>query len=289
MKKILIFSLLALASFATKAQYYADGTVITSTVALKDINNVTYDLFTMTNAGKHVVIDLSATWCGPCWGYHQSKVLDHYYDKYGPAGTSSLKDAQVFLYEVDASSTMPDLQGNVAGSTSTQGATQGDWITGTTHPICNEANPNNVILKFVQPGQSFGVPSVFVVCNNKKLYKISTGITDEPGLRSYISGKCGLAPASNGDVMDLGFTYNVYPNPTSDKAIISLTLENANTVSYSIKNSLGQVVNFKAETNMNIGNNDMEINTSSWANGIYFVTLNVGKRIINAKLVVSHN
>ena len=45
----------------------------------------------------------------------------------------------------------------------------------------------------------------------------------------------------------------------------------------------------KAETNMNIGNNDMEINTSSWANGIYFVTLNVGKRIINAKLLVSHN
>ncbi|MCC7031017.1 MAG: T9SS type A sorting domain-containing protein [Chitinophagaceae bacterium] len=289
MKKIFLFSMLALAGLASKAQiYYPDGTTITSTVAITDINNVTYDLFTMTNQGKHVIIDLSATWCGPCWSYHQSKVLDHYYDKYGPTGTSPLKDGMAFLYEVDNSSTMPDLQGNVAGSTSQTGPTQGDWITGTTHPICNPANANSVVLKFVQPGQSYGVPAVFVVCNNRKLYKISTGITDEPGLRSYITGVCGLAPASATEVMDLGFTYDIYPNPATEATTIHLNLDNASTVSYAVKNSMGQTVTNTVKQDLNSGSNKIDISTANLANGIYFVALQVGNRNINARILVQH-
>lgn len=282
MKKLFLCSMLALAGLASKAQvYYPDGTTITSTVTMTDINNVTYDLFTMTNQGKHVIIDLSATWCGPCWSYHTSKVLDHYYDKYGPTGTSPLKDGMAFLYEVDASTTLQDLQG-------TGGNTQGDWVTGTTHPICSPANSNAVVTKFVQPGQLYGIPAVFVVCNNRKLYKISTGITDEPGLRSYITGVCGLAPNSATEVMDLGFTYDIYPNPASDATNIRLNLDQASTVSYAVKNAMGQVVTNTVKQDLNSGVNNIEISTAGLANGIYFVNLQVGKRNINARILVQH-
>ncbi len=281
MKKIIFTLFLTSFAFLSNAQvYYPDGTVISSTVTMKDLNNTTYDLFTMLNAGKHVIIDLSATWCGPCWSYHQSHVLDNYYDKYGPSGTS-VKDAQVFLYEVDNTTTLADLQGTTSG-------TQGDWITGTTHPICNETSTSAMELKFVQPGQSYGIPAVFVVCKDKKLYKISTSIVTEPALRSFITSKCGVAPLNNGDVMDLNFSYNIYPNPASTNTTIHLSLDNANTVAYSISNSLGQTISSFPLTHLNEGSQDIEINTSAWANGIYFMNLQVGNRNVKTKLVVTH-
>jgi len=281
MKKFIFTLSMACMAYLSNAQvYYPDGTVIPSTVVMKDINNVSYDLFTMLNAGKHVIIDLSATWCSPCWSYHQSHVLDNYYDKYGPTGTS-VKDAQVFLYEVDNTTTMADLQG-------TTGASQGDWLTGTTHPVCNETSTSAVELKFVQPGQSYGIPAVFLVCKDKKLYKISTGITTESGLRSFVSSKCGVGPLSNDDVMDLDFSYNIYPNPASSSTTVHLSLDTENTVSLSVTNSLGQVVHTQAEASYSAGDKNIELNTSTWANGIYFANLQVGNRAIQAKIVVAH-
>jgi len=281
MKKTLFTLAMTCFAFLSNAQWLADGTALTSTFAMKDINNVSYDMFTMLNAGKHVVIDLSATWCGPCWSYHQSHVLDNYFDKYGPTGTS-VKDAQVFLYEVDGTTTMADLQGIT-------GSTKGDWITGTTHPICNEASTGTVLNKFLAPGTtSYGVPAVFVVCSDKKLYQVSTGITTEPGLRSYIAQKCGVGPLANEEVMDIDFSYNVYPNPASSKTIIHLNLDKSNTVSYAVTNSLGQLVYSAPQLNLVTGTKDIEINTTAWSDGMYFMNLQVGNRHVKTKLVIAH-
>lgn len=91
MKKTLFTLAMTCFAFLSNAQWLADGTALSSTFAMKDINNVSYDMFTMLSAGKHVVIDLSATWCSPCWSYHQSHVLDNYFDKYGPTVKGKLK------------------------------------------------------------------------------------------------------------------------------------------------------------------------------------------------------
>jgi hypothetical protein len=281
MKKITLSLLMTCFAFLSNAQWQADGTVLTSTFTMKDMNNVNYDLFTILNSGKHLLIDFSATWCGPCWSYHTTHVMDKYHDKYGPTGTA-VKDAQVILYETDPSTTTADVQGTTSG-------TQGNWTTGTTHPICNETSTSNVISKFLAPGTtSYGVPAVFVVCKNKKLYKISTSLTTETGLRSYIAGKCGIFPLSSEDVMDIDFSYNLYPNPSASNSTIHVSLDKSNTVSYTVTNSLGQVVNSMPKTNMLEGTKDIELNTSSWSNGVYFVNLTVGARNVNAKLVVAH-
>lgn len=280
MKKIfLIAGMIGLFQQA-EAQWVADGTQISSTFTMTDLNGTTHDAFTLFNQGKHLVIDFSATWCGPCFAYHQSKVLDHYYDKYGPTGTA-VKDAQVIFYEVDPSTTLADLQG-------TGGNTQGDWLTGTTHPVCNPSSASSVVSKFLTPGTtSYGVPAVFVVCKDKKLYKISTGITTESGLRNTIASKCGVAPLSNDEILDENFSYELFPNPAGQLATLGLNLDKQSTVSYIITNSLGETMDSKT-LNLNMGQSSIEFSTANWSSGIYFIQLQVGEKVLNTRLSVSH-
>ncbi|QLH44538.1 MAG: T9SS type A sorting domain-containing protein [Bacteroidota bacterium] len=280
MKKTLLILTIAFASFQGKSQWLADGTALSSTFSMTDLNGSTYDAFTILNQGKHLVIDFSATWCGPCFAYHQSKVLDRYYDKFGTNGTIT-KDAQVVLYEVDPSTTLADLQG-------TTGATQGDWITGTTHPICNPSSAT-AVSKFLQPGTtSFGVPAVFVVYSDKKLYKISTGITQETNLRNYVASKCGLAPLSATEIQDLGFSYDLYPNPANHAATLKLNMQESAEINLKLTNSLGAVVYAQNELKLNPGIHDIAIPTESLSTGIYFLQLQVGQRTIQARVAVSH-
>lgn len=282
MKKTVLFLAILAIFFTAKSQvYYPDGTTISATATLTDLNSVSYDLFTMTNSGKHVIIDLSATWCGACWGYHQSEVLSRYYNLYGPTGTASLNDAEVFLYEVDNLTNMASLQG-------TGSNTQGDWITGTTHPICNPANSYSVVSKFVQPGQSYGLPAIFVVCEDKKLYKLSYALTNEVNLRDYIASKCGISLSSTNEIMDIDFSYDLFPNPASDATKLRLNLDKANAVSYSLENCYGQSVSATNNICMAAGINEVDFNTSNLANGIYFLNFTVGNRHINASISVQH-
>jgi thiol-disulfide isomerase/thioredoxin len=281
MRKITLLALAFLSFSTLKAQiYYPDGTTITSTATFKDINNTTYDLLAMCNQGKHVIIDLSATWCSPCFSYHQSKVLDHYHDKFGPNGTQN-NDAMVFLYEVDMATTMADLNGTTAAS-------QGDWVTGTTHPICNESSTNSLVLKFVQPGQSYSIPAVFVVCSDKKLYKVSTSIITDANLRSFIASKCPLAPLSADEVYDINFSYSLSPNPSMDATEIGINLENVEAVKYQVRNMMGQVVAEQTSREMAAGKHSLRVETSELAAGLYTIQLQVGKRVVSMKMQVIH-
>ncbi|MBI4645551.1 MAG: choice-of-anchor J domain-containing protein [Bacteroidia bacterium] len=137
-----------------------------------DINGNTYHLYDYLNDGKPVIMDIFATWCSPCWNYHNSHALRDLYNQYGPPGTNEL---MVFFIEGDATTTLADLQGTGTN-------TQGDWVTGTPYPIIDNATIADLY-------QITYFPTVYLICPNR--------ITNEIGAVSaseLYSGASGCPP-----------------------------------------------------------------------------------------------
>jgi len=105
-----------------------DGSVAPDWTAT-DINGVEHNLQSYLDQGMTVIITFHATWCGPCWNYHNTHILWDMYETFGPNGTD---DLMVFYMEGDDWTTQADLEG-------TGTATMGDWITGTPYPIIDNA------------------------------------------------------------------------------------------------------------------------------------------------------
>ena len=154
MKK-LILSIAVFAGVLSASAQTPVGTVV-SNFNLTDINGNTQNLFAMLDAGKMVVIDVSATWCGPCWNYHNTGALNQFYAAHGPAGAD---DARVLFIEGDATTAVSLING--IGTN-----TQGDWTAGTTFPLCDDAAAANTL-------QIGFFPTLYMICPSRRVWHIS--------------------------------------------------------------------------------------------------------------------
>ncbi len=156
MKKIL--SLVAMAFFAcqTFAQLPAGSDAPNFTAT--DINGRTWTLYDVLESGRPVIMDVSATWCGPCWSYHNSGALENLYLQHGPEGDGKL---MVFFIEGDAATNLACL----SGPTGCVGGTQGNWVAGTPYPIFDNA-------KIANDYDIAYFPTVYLITPDKKVSEI---------------------------------------------------------------------------------------------------------------------
>lgn len=129
-----------------------DGSIAPDFTAT-DINGVEHNLYSLLDEGKKVIIDFSATWCGPCWSYHNSGALEDIWETYGPGGTD---EVYVFFIEGDDTTTLQDLQG-------TGTATQGDWTAGTGYPIIDDGG------SIFDDYEGAYYPTIYTICPNRTL------------------------------------------------------------------------------------------------------------------------
>jgi hypothetical protein len=161
MRKLKLFvqrALLAALTFFASNSYgqLANGSVLPAGINLTDLNGNSYNIDALISGGKTIFIDVSATWCGPCWGFHQTHILDDLYTQYGPQGTDEVR---VFWIEGDATTSVPLISG--IGTN-----TQGDWTAGTTFPICDDADAGTTL-------QIGFFPTLYMICPSRRVWHIS--------------------------------------------------------------------------------------------------------------------
>ncbi len=153
--------------------------------------NGTYQLYDYLDAGYTVFLDVSATWCGPCWGYHTGGALDDLYFNHGPAGqpgvsATTTDDVMVIWVEGDnatADATMLDGSGSI-----------GNWIepvsgTPVEFPMANPASATAI-----NNGYAIGYfPTVYKICPNRMVTEV--GQISAAGAYTSV-GTC-PAPATN--------------------------------------------------------------------------------------------
>ncbi|MEO5584580.1 MAG: T9SS type A sorting domain-containing protein [Flavobacteriales bacterium] len=158
-KTLLIAAAVALTSGSVLAQI-PDNSICPDWTGT-DLNGNSHNLYSILDSGYTVFIDVSATWCGPCWSYHNTHALENLYTNYGPSSTAN--QVRVFFIEGDAQTTLADLNGTGTN-------TQGNWITGTPYPIIDNATIANLL-------QISYFPTIYKVCPNRLITEIGQKTT----------------------------------------------------------------------------------------------------------------
>ncbi|WP_127845381.1 T9SS type A sorting domain-containing protein [Psychroflexus aestuariivivens] len=166
-QKLLLFALL-FGGFFVNAQI-ADGSVAPDFTAT-DINGNSHTLSSYLADGKTVILNVSATWCGPCWNYKQTGALKDIHYSYGSEGS----DEVVILYiEGDASTGLAELNGT--------GNTVGNWVESTPFPIIDNATIANQY-------QINYFPTVYRICPDGLVYEM--GQLSNSNIENHINANC---------------------------------------------------------------------------------------------------
>lgn len=178
MKYFLQISFIFLLSFSasTANAQLPDGSVAPNWI-LDDISGVQHNMQDYLDQGYTVLMDWSASWCGPCIAYHQTGILDDLYEEYGPNGTQQVV---VFLMEGDPATSLDDIYGN--------DGTSFDWVTGTTYPIIESES-------YTDAYEIAYWPTLYAVCPSGTVYQVQ-----QVGVDAHIDWIVNNCSATNGSV-----------------------------------------------------------------------------------------
>ncbi|MEM7162726.1 MAG: T9SS type A sorting domain-containing protein [Bacteroidota bacterium] len=264
MRKILTLFVFISAVYSAEAQVGAVAPDFTIT----DIYGEEHNLYSILDDGKVVVLDCSATWCNPCWAFHEAHFLNDLNAAYGPDGTDQIR---VIFYEADAQTTSEDLNG-------TGSNTYGDWVTGTTYPIVDE-NPVSLSGSIFWP---LGFPTINVINPETKVidadlwdpWSQNQG-NDEAALDAMIAIVESNFPTSvSVDEID-AFDASIFPNPAVDEINLTFTAETSGQVQFEVFSLVGQQIYAEVISTVN-GSNSIQIPVNEFASGQYLIRLNDG-------------
>ena len=211
MKKLLFSAAMLLAGVSANAQLAPGSVAPNFTVSAYQswlstagsASNGSYSLYSYLDQGYTVFLDVSATWCGPCWNYHLSGALEDLYANHGPAGAPGVAslttdDVMVIWIEGDgttADATMLDGSGAI-----------GNWI----EPAAGNqiqfpmANPASAAANQINNDYAIAYfPTIYRICPNRIIEEV--GQLDAAALYATV-GACPPPASAPADVAALNYT-----------------------------------------------------------------------------------
>ena len=205
MKKILL-SLLVVAGLGavneTKAQL-ADGSIAPNFTITDHASGTTHTLYDYLDQGYTVVVDMFATWCGPCWSYHDDGILEDLYLNHGPAGAANVLGTtsdQIMVIALDADASTTDTDLTTAGDNGSGTISQGDWVTGTLYPMSNPSNASAINSDY----QIAYFPTIYMICPNRTIREV--GQLSNASAYLSAAGQCPAPASASIDAAVLGYT-----------------------------------------------------------------------------------
>jgi hypothetical protein len=281
MKKI-TYTLACVLALFTKFSYaqLADGSTAPD-FTFTDMNGVSHNLYTYLNQGKYVAMDVSATWCPPCWDYHtQIQTMHKLYHKYDDLGNKTWK---VLFIEGDD-------QTNDACMKAKSACSLGDWVTGTPFAMFNP--PPSAAWNSFYYSSGYDVPFYpvfYLICPNKKVYTKALNDPNNPNWPVVLDWEnaaknCGSVGIDNPDDKN---PLTIYPNPAKDNVGLYFNLNNNGAIKLQVINSIGQTVDMKDFGVLNAGDQSLHYSTESLERGMYFfIVESPGNRSIAKKVVI---
>lgn len=193
-----LFCALMCFSFTSFGQI-ADGSIAPD-FTVTDLDGNEHNLYDILGQGKTVILDLFATWCGPCWNYHNMHVLADIYDELGPNGTD-----EVFVMAIESDSgTNLDC---IYGPTGCNSSTFGDWTDGVPYPIANERSVFNAL-------EASYFPTIFTIFPNRQVYEMGQ-IQQVNGVKDYLASGPQLSAGVNPEFLQIDVAEGTFCGTTT--------------------------------------------------------------------------
>lgn len=183
-------------------------------VSITDVEGNNHRIYDQLEKGKAVIIDVFATWCGPCWEYHESNELQTAFELYGPDGSDELA---IYFVEGDLNTDEYSLQGIGAN-------TLGDFIECSPFPLFDDH-----VFPFEMGIHNF--PTLLFICPNKEMIEIGQLSTLQ--IEALLQSGCPTQEIYN-NVDLLYFSSNLEPSCGNVNYIPAVLVQNngVNTVSH---------------------------------------------------------